>query len=436
MLFDRDYENLLIAALLSDVEFTNLIVDKLNSTDFTTDNTRMYYHIIKHNLIKKNVFVNYERLIDELKFETNGEAVMVLVDILEMDIKPYLGRDLKVIKDTCNKFVTRKRQSEWLKLCQRKLDNGFALNENEITSLEETMKIEIEDEWTDFCDADVVKDTLTKEVIEFIPTGIVGLDPVLRGGIRKGTYGLLLAYSGIGKSTMLTYIASNAFLSGFNVMHMVWEDKRRDVHKKWLTHRYNVKKGYDENNGVNSYEIEEHYSHEDFIKEKEPRNKYFMIGIKKDVTTLKNVENNIKNYIKNYGHLDLLVLDYADLLSYSPTGDEDEYKKDGKIHRGIERLAEKYNIAIWTASQINRNGSNAGSVDSGNVGGSIKKIQTAPLIIGLNKSQEQKQFGCATVNIIKNRTGHDGFEFKDVIFNNGKMIIDLTETIDCTGFEN
>ncbi len=434
--FGKDYQHLLIAALLTDIQFTGKVIDKLTYKDFCTDELQKYFHIIKHNFTKKKVFINEERLIDEITYETPDEMyAAILIDIFRLDIKPYMTRDLTMAKERCEKYITLNRQIDMLKDFKLKLERGVVLTDEDLSAMQNTKIINISDDEAYFNEEDVIRDTLSKDNFEHVRTGLDELDSILRGGIQKGTFGLFLAYSGTGKSTILSSIGSSCYMNGYNVMHIVWEDRKKDIHKKYITHKYNISNGLDHTNGVNIYDIDTKVTPEDLLNEKPQKNVIKFIGVKSSVKTIADVERDIQKYIKENGFMDVLILDYADLLTHK---DEDGRVVEGwmydiHIYRGLERLAQKYNIAIWTASQTNRADSNTSNVDTANIGGSIKKVQAAPLVIGISRTMEQKQLGCATITINKNRTGSDGFQFTDIIFDNGKMVIDLSTSIENIG---
>jgi replicative DNA helicase len=437
--FGKDYQLLLIAALLTDVQFTGRVIDKLNHKDFCTEELQKYFHIIKYNFTKKNIFINEERLIDAITYDTPDERyAAVLIDIFKLDIKTHMSRDLTTTKERCEKYITLNRQIDMLKDFKRKLELGVVLTDEDLSAIQSTKIINISDDEAYFNDEEVIRDTLTKDTFEHVKTGLDELDAILRGGIQKGTFGLFLAYSGTGKSTILSSIGSSCYLNGYNVMHIVWEDRKKDIHKKYITHQYNKENYLDHTNGINIHEIDTKVTPEDLLNKRAQKNVIKFIGVKTNVKTIDDVERDIKKYIKENGFLDVLILDYADLLTHKDDGGRlvDGWQYDIHIYRGLERLAQKYNIAIWTASQTSRADSNTTSVDTANIGGSIKKVQAAPLVIGISRTMEQKQFGCATITINKNRTGSDGFQFTDVIFDNGKMVIDLSTSIENVGISN
>ena len=75
-----------------------------------------------------------------------------------------------------------------------------------------------------------------------IPTGIERLDEILGGGLDKGKVGLIICPMGAGKTSMTTCIAGNAAAyrceknnyEGYKVLQIVFEDKPRDMHRKYI----------------------------------------------------------------------------------------------------------------------------------------------------------------------------------------------------------
>jgi hypothetical protein len=95
--------------------------------------------------------------------------------------------------------------------------------------------------------------------------------------------------------------------------------------------------------------------------------------------------------------------------------------------RQFETMLSDLNIAGWTAVQGNRSSINATTVDSSMIGGSIKKGQIGHFILSVAKSLEQKEMGRANMAILKSRFGQDGIVFEDVTFDNGRVVINISE---------
>jgi hypothetical protein len=70
----------------------------------------------------------------------------------------------------------------------------------------------------------------------------------------------------------------------------------------------------------------------------------------------------------------------------------------------MEHLAQKYQMAIWTAVQANRSGVNK-ELSIENIAGSISKAQKATVLLALTRNPIQEEANVADVRVIKNRTG-------------------------------
>ena len=83
--------------------------------------------------------------------------------------------------------------------------------------------------------------------------------------------------------------------------------------------------------------------------------------------------------------------------------------------RQFETMIAELDVVGWTAVQGNRSSINADVVDSGMIGGSIKKGQIGHFILSIAKSLQQKEDGLATMAILKSRFGKDGMIFQDIL---------------------
>ena len=68
-----------------------------------------------------------------------------------------------------------------------------------------------------------------------VPTGLDGIDNLLNGGLAKGEIGVILAPTGVGKTTMLTRFANTAFNMGYNVLQIFFEDNPKIIQRKHFT---------------------------------------------------------------------------------------------------------------------------------------------------------------------------------------------------------
>ena len=78
-------------------------------------------------------------------------------------------------------------------------------------------------------------DVLNDDYRHPIPMGIPGIDRLLKGGLAKGEIGVILAPTGVGKSTLLTKISNHAFNLGYNVLQIFFEDNPKVIQRKHFT---------------------------------------------------------------------------------------------------------------------------------------------------------------------------------------------------------
>ena len=115
---------------------------------------------------------------------------------------------------------------------------------------------------------------------------------------------------------------------------------------------------------------------------------------------------------------------------------KDEFSGEGNVMRQFETMISELDIAGWTAVQGNRSAIGAELVEANMMGGSIKKGQIGHFILSAAKTLDQKEKGRATLAILKSRFGKDGVVFEDILFDNGTLIVDTSDTSDVTFLEH
>lgn len=70
-------------------------------------------------------------------------------------------------------------------------------------------------------------------------------------------------------------------------------------------------------------------------------------------------------------------------------------------------------------------GFNSEYIETGQMGGSIKRAQKTHFLMSAAKTDEQKEAGLANIKINKARFAQDGQRFEDAIFDNDAMIISI-----------
>jgi replicative DNA helicase len=257
--------------------------------------------------------------------------------------------------------------------------------------------------------------------------GIPGIDNLLKGGLAKGEIGVILAPTGVGKTTVTSKIANHAFNMGFNVLQIFFEDNPKIIQRKHFTMWTGITP---DKLGEHKEEVLEKVR---VIKETMP-NKLLLTKLPSDTLTMSQIKNQIRKLIADGINIDVVILDYIDCVTPEKAL-ENEWKSEGSVMRAFEAMCHELNIAGWTATQGNRSSISSEVVTTDQMGGSIKKAQVGHVIITIAKSLQQKELNLATIAITKSRIGKDGIVFENCKFNNELMEIDTESSVTFLGLE-
>ena len=260
-----------------------------------------------------------------------------------------------------------------------------------------------------------------------IPIGVPGIDNLLKGGLAKGEIGVILAPTGVGKSTFTTKIANHAFNLGYNVLQIFFEDNPKIIQRKHFTLWTGI---HPDDLSEKRKEVTEK------VKELQStrKNKLIMKKLASDTVTMNQIKNQVRKMIAEGIKVDMIILDYIDCV-VPDKNLGDEWKSEGSVMRGFEAMCHELDIAGWTATQGNRNSISSEVVTTDQMGGSIKKAQVGHVIITVAKSLQQKEMNLATIAITKSRIGKDGIIFENCKFDNGMLEIDTEQSVTFLGHE-
>jgi len=410
-----DFQYRLIQQVLLDRKFGESIIDILTPNYFEDTFLRSISGKIKDNYEKYEVIPDINSL-ESILFEN-------IVDNIDKEL--YIS-NLKRIKDAEQNNSVRTQdiamkfcKQQELKKAVREIQNVIEKGDlDDVTHIEDLLKkaLEVGDSKDDGID---IRDVLAEDFRDPIPTGIRGLDTYMDGGLAKGELAVILAPTGVGKTTMTTKIVNHASNVGYNVLQIFFEDNPRIIQKKhlacWMGGKYTM-------NELGDHE-EEVFAVADEMCERPGG-----IKLKKfpsDSTTIPMIRQYIKKLISQGFRPDMVILDYIDCVQSSKQFKE-SWDAEGNTMRQFETMLAELDIAGWTAVQGNRSSLTADTVDSSMFGGSIKKAQIGHFIVSIAKTLEQREAGTANMAILKSRFGQDGIVFEDIIFDNARIQIDMT----------
>jgi len=417
----------LINQIIEDKDFASSIIDVIESSYFDNKYFKIILQMIKEYHSKYESCPNFDTLEQIVKSEITQELVakIVLDTLKQIKDAPFEGTVF--VQEKALKFCKQQELQKAMDRAQKIITEGDFESYDKVEGLvREALQVgEVEKNVTDiFTGLDTVLD---EDYRHPIPMGIAGIDRLLKGGLAKGEIGVILAPTGVGKTTILTKIANTAFNLGYNVLQIFFEDNPKIVQRKHFT----IWTGIEPDNlALHKEEVIGKITE---IQET-MKNKLILKKLASDTTTMSQIKNQVRKMIADGNKIDLILLDYIDCV-LPESSSKDEWKAEGSIMRGFEAMCHELNLVGWTATQGNRSSISSEVVTTDQMGGSIKKAQVGHVIITVAKSLQQKEMNLATIAITKSRLGKDGVVFENCKFNNELLEIDTDSSVTFLGFE-
>jgi replicative DNA helicase len=417
----------LLNQIITDKDFSSSIMDVIESSYFDNKYFKIILQMIKEYHLKYETTPNFDTLEQIVKSEISQELVAKIVFDTLKQIKDAPFEGASFVQEKALKFCKQQELQKAMDKAQKIITEGDFESYDKVEGLvREALQVgEVDKGTTDiFTGLDTV---LEEDYRHPIPMGIPGIDKLLKGGLAKGEIGVILAPTGVGKTTILTKIANTAFNLGYNVLQIFFEDNPKIVQRKHFT----IWTGIEPDNLANHKE--EVMSKITEIKDT-MQNKLILKKMASDTMTMSNIKNQIRKMIADGNKIDLVLLDYIDCVLPESTS-KDEWKAEGSVMRGFEGMCHELDMVGWTATQGNRSSISSEVVTTDQMGGSIKKAQVGHVIITVAKSLQQKEMNLATIAITKSRLGKDGVVFENCKFNNELLEIDTESSVTFLGFE-
>jgi replicative DNA helicase len=383
--------------------------------------------MIKEYYTKYESVPSFDTLDQLTRSEISSEAARRIVHDTLIQIKDSSLEGHQFVIEKALKFCKQQELQKVMSKAQKIIDKG---DFESYDQLEDMVNKALQVGEIDEGEQDVftnLDEVLDDDYRHPIPIGIPGIDNLLKGGLAKGELGVILAPTGVGKTTVLSKIANHAFNLGYNVLQIFFEDNPKIIQRKHFTMW----------TGIAPDELS-FYKEEVMEKVREIRentkNRLILKKYPSDTLTMSQIKNQVRKMIAEGNKIDLIVLDYIDCI-VPDKNLGDEWKSEGSVMRAYEALCHELDVAGWTATQGNRSSISSDVVTTDQMGGSIKKAQVGHVIISVAKSLQQKEMKLATIAITKSRIGQDGIVFENCKFDNELMQIDTESSVTFLGLE-
>ena len=208
----------LLNLTITDNAFFQSIIDAILPKYFDNQYFKLIMQMMKEYYEKYQSVPSFEGIEQLTQLEISSEmAKKYVIDMLK-EIKEASFEDHLFIKEKTVKFckqqelkkairkvetILEKGEFESYDRCEEYIRDAISIGEGDEGTVEVFQNLE-----------DVLKDDYRHP----IPTGIDGIDNLLNGGLAKGELGVILAPTGVGKTTILTRFANTAFNMGYNVL--------------------------------------------------------------------------------------------------------------------------------------------------------------------------------------------------------------------------
>lgn len=239
---------------------------------------------------------------------------------------------------------------------------------------------------------------------ERLPIGVPEVDMRIRGGLRRGTFGIFLGSTGDGKSMALGHVAAHAFRAGLFVAYATLEVIPPDVYARIMANLTGIP--------IDAI-IDDPDPAEAQVRAIEGLGMLRVHEFEPIVTTFTDVAAWIDKIEEREGReVDLLVTDYGDKLGDKLPkgkrggGDSDSsYRMGLAVFEAMRTWTKNRKKWHWTASQATRRKDKRKLLDVNDTADSMHKARVGELIISLNIDAERQ----ITFHGAKNRQGAAGF---------------------------
>jgi replicative DNA helicase len=336
----------LLNQILIDKNFSRSIIDVISVEYFENKYFKVIIQMIKEHYSKYEHTPNFETLEQITKVELKQEiASKIVIDTIQkIKAAPIEGSDF--VQEKAMKFCKQQELQKVMNSAQKIIDGGEFENYDKVEQLVRTaLQVgERDDGMSDvFYNMDEV---LNEDYRHPIPMGIPGIDRLLKGGLAKGEIGVILAPTGVGKSTILTKLSNHAFNLGYNVIQIFFEDNPKIIQRKHFTLWTKI--------------------HPDELSEKKDevmekvgeikstmKNRLILKKLPSDTVTMQQIKNQVRKIIADGTKIDMILLDYIDCV-VPDKNLGDEWKSEGSVMRAFESMCHELDLVGWTATQGNR----------------------------------------------------------------------------------
>lgn len=393
--YGPDFQIKVISSLLTHKEFLININDILNEDDFNNP---------AHNWVIKKILDYYGKYHTSPSMEVlKVELQKIENEVLKISIKEQLKlaykssqEDLKYVRDEFSAFCINQQLKKALldSVDLLKVGDYEAIRGKIESALKAGQDKNLGHEYNKDIESRYREDNRSP-----IPTPWEKINELLQGGLGQGDFGLIFGGPGGGKSWALVAIACFAIKLGYNVIYYTLE-----LGEDYVGRRCDA--------CITKIPVNKISSYRDKVEEIIPQIPGKLIVKEFDAgrATVSTVEAHIKKVKEQEFEPDLIIIDYADLLSTRKKTNDRKGEIDD-IYINIKGLSKRLKLPIWSVSQVNRAGAQDNVVEGDKSAGSFDKVMIVDFSMSLSRKRKDKNEGTGRFHVMKNRYGMDGMTY-------------------------
>lgn len=397
---------------ITDTEFAKEVFRKLPFDSFDTETEKIlakeinrYYLTNDKTMTEKTLKMYMEGRLDDGLEQDKASSVMEFVE--EIYAAPA-DLDEEIAIEKLDKHIRRSLTLKTLKefIAKDALEDEEALEAlgKEITgiSLLDVTNSGDENFLDLFNDTDRKIELYKNLRTKTHPTGYSNIDAMLDGGgLGRGEVALIIAGTGMGKSSIAVQTATNYANQGLNVLYVTLEEKleRMAVRLESNLLGAHMSDFYDKMDMINEDLIRaagEMYKTNDNLG-----NLYISKHSPREVSIEKLEQIIIKTKLRKGLDIDFVVIDYPALMKTA--GNNKVHEEQGELFERIRGLAQKYNFIALTLAQTNRTAWAEDVVTLNNIEGGFMVANACELVLTVNRTQEEYEEGFFRMHVDKVR---------------------------------
>jgi replicative DNA helicase len=402
-------ESVILKNLVLNEDYSRKVVPFLHETYFQNTSEKIVFDIVSKFILKYNNLPTKDAILVSLENQNT---------LSETDFK----KSVSIVDDMFQQ--TDRTDTQWLidqteKFCKEKaIYNGImesigiieGKDKNKTqNAIPEIMSKALSVSFDTRVGHDFLEDVDSRyeyyhRVEEKVPFDLQMFNTITRGGTRKKTLNVVMAASGVGKSAFLCHHAASCLSQNLNVLYITLEMAEEEIAKRIDANLLDCDMHILEQMPLTQYETKvdsfKKLCHGKLIIKEYPT-------AAANVTHFRNLIEELK--IKKKFIPDVIFVDYLNICScarFKLGNGMNSYTYVKGIAEELRGLAKQYNIPLWTATQVNREGAKSSDMEMTDTSESFGLPQTADFFFALIENEELATAGQLMVKQLKNR-GND-----------------------------